>query len=81
MHSPAGCAWILMRSSLMTGSLLMTTLVGLVFLCLRRLMAPLSGMNIPATLVARTRSAIYLIANTRLAATHPIHAPTPQRLA
>jgi len=65
----------------MTGSLLVTTLVGLVFLCLRRLRAPLTCIAAPSTLATWTRLAIFEIANTRLAATHTIHAPTPHPLA
>lgn len=77
--SPAGCIRIQVKSGLNMGSLL-TTLAALIFLCLRRFVAPLSGINRPSALVLRAQAATIFVANTCQTPVHPIHAPTPRLL-
>ncbi len=54
----------------------MTTLVGLIVMCLQRFLALFSGTNQPVTQRNRADNAIYFIANTYLTPAHSIHAPT-----
>ena len=79
VFSPAGWTRIQVKSGLYMGSLL-PTLAALIFLCLRRLLAPLSGMDQPPNLVLRAQAATFLVANTCQTPAHPIHAPTPRPL-
>ncbi|WP_318407727.1 hypothetical protein [Polaromonas sp. SM01] len=59
-------------------SLLMTTLVVLMNLCLRRFLAPLSGINQPPALVLRAQAATNFVANIYQTLIRSIHAPTPR---
>ena len=59
-----------------TVSPLMTTLLYLINLCLRCLLAPFFGINQPAALVIRARPATLFVAHTCLTPARSIHAPT-----
>ena len=54
----------------------MTTLVGLIVMCLRRFLAPFHGINQAVTQQNRAEHAMHLVANTCLTPAHSIHAPT-----
>ena len=58
-----GCIRIQVRSSPLTGNLLMTTRVSLIFSCLRRLLALLYGINQPVALEQRAQTATIFVAN------------------
>ena len=76
-----GCTRIQPRSSPLTGSPLMTTLVSLIYICLRRLttfVCPASGMNQPPAFVQWAPAAALCAAPTRLTPARSIHAPTPR---
>ena len=67
------------EKSPLTVSPFMTTLLNLIYVCLRRLLAPLRGAYQPAALVLRAQAATFLVAlfaTTGLTPAHPIHAPT-----
>ena len=65
----------------LTGSPLMTTLVSLIYICLRRFTTfvnPAFGMNQPPALVQWAQAAALCAAPTRLTPARSIHAPTPR---
>ena len=67
------------EKSPLTVSPFMTTLLPLIYLCLRRLLALLIGACQPAAHVIRAQAATFLVAllaTTGLAPARPIHAPT-----
>ncbi len=54
----------------------MTTLVGLIVMCLRRFLAPFHGINQAVFQKNRVEHATNLVANACLTPAHSIHAPT-----
>jgi hypothetical protein len=61
-YALAGCMRIQVRPSPLTGNLLVTTRVSLIFNCLRRLLALLHGKNQLAALVQQAQVAIIFVA-------------------
>lgn len=64
-----------------TGSPLMTILVSLIYMCLRRFttfVGPAFGMNQPPAFVQWAQAAALCAAPTRLTPARSIHAPTPR---
>ncbi len=67
------------EKSPLTVSPFMTTLLPLIYVCLRRLLAPLHGIYQAVAHDLRVRAATFLVAFlaiTGLTSAHPIHAPT-----
>ena len=71
-----GCMADPVRTSPLTVSPVMTTLFCLIYMCLRRLLAPLSGINRPEALVQRAEAATIFVARSCLTPSRSIHAPT-----
>ena len=71
-----GCMADPVKTSPLTVSPVMTTLFCLIYMCLRRLLAPFFSTNRPAASVQRAEAATIFVACSCLTSARSIHAPT-----